>query len=120
MSFEIEGKIIVLEETIQVSEKFKKREFVIDCSEQKEDVIYDNFLKFQTVQDRCSQLDNCNIGDTVKLSFNLKGRKWEKDGKISYFTNLEAWRVEKLDMESPIMNKAQTTDNQEIIDDLPF
>jgi uncharacterized protein DUF3127 len=30
----------------------------------------------------------------LKVSFNIKGRKWEKDGKVAYFTNLEAWRIE--------------------------
>ena len=36
----------------------------------------------------------------VKVAFNLRGRKWERDGQVSYFTNLEAWRIEKVQNES--------------------
>ena len=31
----------------------------------------------------------------MKNWFNLKGNKWEHDGKINYFTNLDAWKNEK-------------------------
>jgi hypothetical protein len=30
----------------------------------------------------------------VKVSFNIKGNRWEKDGKVNYITNLDAWRIE--------------------------
>ena len=36
------------------------------------------------------------MGEPVKVSFNVRGRKWEKDGKVNYFSNLEAWRLEKV------------------------
>jgi hypothetical protein len=38
--------------------------------------------------------DRFNIGDTVKVLFNIKGSKWNKDGKDNYITNLDAWRME--------------------------
>jgi hypothetical protein len=28
--------------------------------------------------------------------FNIKGSKWEKDGKVNYITNLDAWRIEQI------------------------
>jgi hypothetical protein len=28
------------------------------------------------------------------VHFNLKGRKWEKDGNTMYFNMLDAWRIE--------------------------
>ena len=34
------------------------------------------------------------LNDLAAIHFNIKGRKWEKNGNVSYFTNLEAWRVE--------------------------
>jgi hypothetical protein len=46
------------------------------------------------VQDKCSLLDGLGINSQVKVSFNLRGRKWEKDGQTSYFTNLDAWKIE--------------------------
>lgn len=94
MSFEISGKLIEKYATANISDKFKKRDFVIEKKENSNGFEFVDFIKFQLVQDKCSLIDNVNVGDEIKVSFNLRGRKWEKDGKISYFTNLEAWRIE--------------------------
>jgi hypothetical protein len=45
-------------------------------------------------------LDNLKLQDEVRVSFNVRGRRWVKDNNVSYFTNLEAWRIEKI-AESP-------------------
>ena len=93
MNFEISGSLIVKEDTMDISASFKKREFVIEVvNERNSD--WNDFVKFQLTQDKCALLDSYQLGDQIKVSFNLRGRKWEKDGRVSYFTNLEAWRVE--------------------------
>ncbi len=33
-------------------------------------------------------------GIAIKVSFNIKGNRWEKDGKVNYITNLDAWKIE--------------------------
>ncbi len=94
MAFEIVGNLILKEDTVDITDTFKKREFVIEViNERNSD--WNDFVKFQLTQNNCSLMDNYNLGESIKVSFNLRGRKWEKDGKISYFTNLEAWRIEK-------------------------
>jgi hypothetical protein len=50
-----------------------------------------------------------NLNDDIKVHFNIRGNKWEKDGKVSYFTNLDAWRIEKVN--------SQNQDN--LPDDMP-
>ena len=95
MSFEIEGKLIEKFETIQVSDKFQKREFVLETEDNANGSIYTETIKFQLLQAKCDAIDPVSLGDQIKVTFNIKGRKWEKDGKVSYFTNLDAWRVEK-------------------------
>ena len=94
MSLQITGKLIEKYPVQQVSEKFKKREFVIEISEDVNGQTYTNPAKFQCVQNRCDALDRHNIGDTVNVHFNIKGNKWEKDGKVNYITNLDCWRIE--------------------------
>jgi single-stranded DNA-binding protein len=94
MSLEVTGKLLVKFETQQVSEKFKKREFVIELAEEINGNIYTNFAKMQLVQNKCEILDRYNEGDQIKVSFNIKGNKWERDGKVNYITNLDAWRIE--------------------------
>ena len=101
MSFEINGKLYEKFETVTVSEKFRKREFVIEKTESASFGDITDYLKFQLTQDRCDQLDRYNINEEIKISFNIRGRKWEKDGKVSYFSNLEAWRIEKIATENP-------------------
>jgi len=100
MSFEINGKLYEKFETVAVSEKFRKREFVIEKTESASFGDITDYLKFQLTQDRCDQLDRYNINEEIKISFNIRGRKWEKDGKVSYFSNLEAWRIEKVATEA--------------------
>lgn len=90
---DINGKLVEKSEIIQVSDKYKKREFVIEFQEGK-DLKYTNYVKFELGQERCSLIDNANVGDLINVYFNIKGRKWEKDGKTSYFNSLEAWKVE--------------------------
>ena len=96
MSFEINGKLYEKYDTVSVSDKFRKREFVIEKTESASFGDMTEHIKFQLTQDRCDVLDRFNVNDDIKISFNIKGRKWEKDGKVSYFTNLEAWRIEKV------------------------
>ena len=49
------------------------------------------------------------------MSFNLKGNKWERDGKVNYFTNLDAWKIERV--ADP--GKAQNVPPHSTFDDIP-
>ncbi len=94
MSLEVTGKLIVKSDTQQVNERFKKREFVLELAEEINGNVYTNYAKLQLVQNKCELLDKFNEGDSVKVSFNIKGNRWEKDGKVNFITNLDAWRIE--------------------------
>lgn len=96
MSFEITGKLIVKYNTVQRSETFKTREFVIEKSDDINGRVINNYIKFQSVQDRTGIVDRFNEGENVKVYFNIKGTRWEKDGKVNYITNLDAWRMESV------------------------
>lgn len=101
MSLEVTGKLAVKYDTQQVKESFRKREFVIELSEEINGNVYTNFAKMQLVQNKCDILDRYNVGDQIKVSFNLKGNRWEKDGKVNYITNLDAWRIESANAAMP-------------------
>ncbi|MCP3933520.1 MAG: DUF3127 domain-containing protein [Bacteroidetes bacterium] len=122
MSFEVEGTLHKKFETENKTDTFQAREFVIEISSGN----YPQFIKFQLVQDRCAIVDTFNEGEKLKVHFDLRGREW--NGR--YFTNLNAWRVEKVE-EAPISSVAPTDDDgsfpaakdepeQELDDDLPF
>ena len=79
------------------------------------------------MQDKTALPDRYNLGDELKVSFNIKGTKWAKDGKDNYITNLDAWRIEQVKLnqsntasndDGPAANRF--TPNNELVDDLPF
>ncbi len=96
MAFEISGKVIDIMPVNQVSDKFKKREFVIEKKETGGAAVFIDYIKFQLIQDKCDLINESFLNEEVKVSFNLKGNKWERDGRINYFTNLDAWKIERL------------------------
>ena len=131
MSFEINGRLTAIFQTQKVSDRFQKREFVIEIkSTGTTGYEFVDFIKFQATQDKCGMLDQFSTDDEVKVSFNLRGRKWERDGQVNYFTNLEAWRVEKVQQDSsPDSSFPSSTDapfpdqappDESGVDDLPF
>lgn len=96
MQFELEGKLIEKFETQKISDRFQKREFVVETEENNGGRVFTEQIKFQLTQDKCGLLDKFNLNEPLKVSFNIRGRKWEKNGNVNYFTNLEAWKMEKV------------------------
>jgi hypothetical protein len=96
MSYELTGKLIAKFDIVQRTETFKTREFVVEKTDEINGRSIVNYVKFQCVQDKTAMIDRVNTGEEVKVYFNIKGTKWEKDGKTNYITNLDAWRIEQL------------------------
>ncbi len=88
---EIKAKLLEIFESQQVTDTFKKREFVVEYVENPQ---YPEFLKFELIQDKCELLDEFSKGQKIEVHFNLKGRKWtDPKGVIKYFNTLQAWRI---------------------------
>ena len=108
MSYEITGKLIVKGYTVDVSDKFRKREFVIEKSDTNNGQTFVDKIKLQLTQKSCGVIDGIVVGDNVNVHFNIKGSEWSKDGKTSYFTNLDAWKVDKVNEDGNI-NEGEST-----------
>jgi len=96
-NYQFNGVLKVKNDTVQVSEKFSKREFVVtdNTSQYPQDVM------FQLTQDKCALLDSIQINDQIVVSFNLRGREWTSpQGEVRYFNTLDAWRIEKAGAQS--------------------
>lgn len=111
MAFELTGKVIDIQPIQQISDKFRKREFVVEKQENGTTAIFVDYIKFQLVQDKCDLINDSFMNTEVKVSFNIKGNKWERDGKVNYFTNLDAWRIEKVDQAAATPHSAPSTPN---------
>lgn len=92
MGYEVKsGTIYSVGATKQVSERFSKRELVVEISDNPK---YPQLVQFEATGDRCDLLDKVKRGDEVELDFNLKGREWKSpSGEIKFFNTLEVWRV---------------------------
>jgi len=88
---EIKGKIKKISETVQISERFRKREFVVEYASNQD---YPQSLQFEMVQDRCELLDSFEVGQDVEVFFDLRGREWTNpQGEVKYFNSLQAWKL---------------------------
>ena len=124
---EVTGKIKMIDQTKEVgSGGFKKRDVVVTTDEQ-----YPQHILVQFVQDKCDLLNNYQVGESVKIDINLRGREWTNpQGETVYFNTIQGWRIGKAQAESaptqaPPMPAAAafppaTSLNEEEPDDLPF
>ena len=103
---EIGGRIYKIEETKQITERFRKREFVLALEENSE---YPQYVIFQFTGNRVDKLNDFKVGDEVKVDFSLRGREWTSPkGEIRYFNSLDVWDLMRL------------SDQQQPADDMPF
>jgi hypothetical protein len=108
-----------------VSEKFQKREFVIEMSGE-----YPQYISIQLTNQKCDLLNNIAIGSELTVHCNIKGRAWQKEGQpTKYFNTLEAWKIEVNNAVQPpqqqaykaqVVTPAPQAQQLEISDDLPF
>jgi hypothetical protein len=89
---QVAGKIVAIMPTQVVSEKFSKREFVVETPGQ-----YPQQILFELTQDKCSVLDSLKVGQEVDVHLNIRGRSWQNpQGGTKYFNTLEAWKIDIL------------------------
>ena len=124
---EVQGKVKMIGETQTFgSNGFRKRELVITTEEQ-----YPQHILVEFVQDKTDLLNSHQVGQSVKVSINLRGREWvNPQGETKYFNYVQGWRIENLQAEAgsgdiPPMPPAEAfepvTDlNEDDHDDLPF
>lgn len=96
MALEIIGILHSVSATQQITDTFSKRDFVLDLTETAANgQVYTNYAQMQMTNQGCGALDNFNIGEQVKVTFNIKGSRVDKDGQVRYFNNLNAFRIER-------------------------
>lgn len=106
---EVTGKIKALGETQVVGSAgtFKKRTLVVSTDEQ-----YIQHIPIDFVQDKCDILDKYKIGDSVKVSINIRGNEYND----KYYCSLNGWRIEKVENTTT----EEIVSNEDESKDLPF
>ena len=88
---EIQGRIKTIFATETVGQNgFQKRDLVITTDGQ-----YPQDIIIQFSQGNCALLDNLQVGQMVKIHFNLQGREWTSpQGEVKYFNTVVGWKIE--------------------------
>ena len=99
--FKMKGVLKIINPSVQVSDKFTKREFVLNEPHDQ----WPQDILFQLTQKNVDVLDKFVEGQEVEVSFRLRGREY--NGK--YFNNIEAWRIEAIG-EEPVSTPVKEDD----------
>lgn len=95
---ELQGELIEVFDTQEVTATFKKREFAIKTSGE-----YPQEIGLEVTQDKVDLLDTFKVGDNITASVNLRGKKWTNpEGVNKYFNTIQAWRVIKNERQSDL------------------
>ncbi|MBK7950509.1 MAG: DUF3127 domain-containing protein [Deltaproteobacteria bacterium] len=91
MNMQVQGRIHTAFPAEQVTQRFKKREFVLELDAASR---YPQLVIFQLTGDRCGALDGFSVGDEVQVEFSLRGREWKSPkGDTRYFNSLDVWTI---------------------------
>ena len=88
---EIQGRVKTIFAIETVGQNgFQKRDLVITTEEQ-----YPNDIIIQFTQSKCALLDTLQVGQRVKVHFNLQGREWiSPQEEVKYFNTVVGWKIE--------------------------
>ena len=99
--YEIDGKIHLIGEIQSFPSGFSKREFVVEA----QDGRFSQMIKFECVKEKASLTDGFQVGEAVKVSFDIRGNEF----KGRYFVNLNAWKIEKAGQSSGGASRSQSS-----------
>lgn len=83
------GTIKIIGQTQKVTDKFQKREFVLEITG-----THPQFVQFELTQDKCDIIDAYQVGQKVSVEYNLNGREWNGPNGIKYFNTLQVWKIQ--------------------------
>ena len=108
---ELKLEIIEIVPEKRFTDKFTKSEIV-----GKTDTKYPDYFKIEFINDLAGLPRGYSVGDLVTVEAEVRGSKYEKDGKVSYFTKIVAKNIAKT---FPSVADVKSTP-VEAGDDLPF
>lgn len=114
---QVTGKLKAKFDTQIVSDKFKKREFILTTEG---NTPYPQHVSFQVTQDKCDMLDKFSEGQELEVSFNLRGREWNGPQGVKYFNTLEAWALKAVGEAANNTPNTPIPSNDPDLDSLPF
>jgi hypothetical protein len=123
----VEGKIYKIFDTVNVSEKFSKKDFVLEINNNQ---AYVQKVLFTLVMDKIDLLDGIEEGNDVEVNYQLNGKEWiSPNGEVKFFNTLSVLGIQLKDLSSSQNNFNQNelrtrveidNQNKNVDDDMPF
>lgn len=85
----ITGQVHLIEPTKSFGQKgFRKRLVVLEQVRGK----FTNYVPLDFIGDACDSVDDLKTGDTIRVTYRLSGRKWQRDpdSEVKFFLSAEA------------------------------
>lgn len=90
LSLELNGTLHELSGTQQITDKFSKRDFILEIPNGN----YLQYIKCEATGQTCSKLDGARIGSQVFAKCDLRGRVYQKkDGTKGQMNTVVAWDI---------------------------
>jgi hypothetical protein len=85
----VSGKVHFIDETKTFGQNgFRKRVVVLEQDTGR----FTNYIPVEFIQESCDSVDSLKVGDEAEITFELTGRKWQRDAasEVKYFLNAQA------------------------------
>ena len=111
----VEGDVYLLIDKVQITDKFAKRNIIIQTISQ-----YNPHVSIDFINDKINILDNIKEGDAVKIYVDVFSRQSNKNPN-QYFNNITGWKIELIHSAIKTAQPAAVSqEDNEIADELPF
>jgi hypothetical protein len=124
MSGKVTGKVHFIDETKEFGQRgFRKRMVVLE----QENGQFTNYIPVEFLRDACDTVNDLSVGDEIEVTYQLAGRKWQRDpnSEVKYFLNAEATSFRSLSGAAPAaaggMDDQPPPDEEQLDEeDVPF
>lgn len=93
-SLKVTGRLKAVFPAQQKTDKFTSRRFWLEVATEINGTVYTNFAELQLVNQKCSLIDQYQVGQPITVHFNLKGNLWNSPQGEKCINTLDAWKIE--------------------------
>ena len=120
-NLKIEGIITKIKATEQLTETFKKREFILETEEK-----YPQKIKFELTQNNTDLVNDIKKQVNAVVYFNVRGREYtDNQNQVKHFVSLNAWKIETSPLTPEVPEQIKQAEPLPVaidpsVDELPF
>jgi len=88
---QLTGTLRTIRNIQQISDKFQKREFIIETQGQ-----YKQTIQLELKGDKCDIIDAYTVGEEIVCDINIEGRIWvNPQGEEKCFNTISCWKIQR-------------------------